>query len=401
MKKNYIKKSLLIVFTFFVTTLFVGVCNAASPAPDAPVKVTSVADFTSIDPKVEHEKIDTVLAKGILNAKVYTYFGDAESANLILEYKLSSGQTGETVKENIVNKRDYFLGTPEGIITENTEYVDYRIKGVFNVSGEEFIVYLPEGASATEYVRADVVNKIEKNINGSAGGKIEVFCGDQSKGDKGTVSVVVPAGTYSGDGKVIVDFLADVNSSSDMSSGERENILSGVSVDVENISQLNRAILINNLPLQTKAQADKFIMQYQEGTEWKPASNTNLSVDKTNQIFSFSAAKLGLYRVVEHLVLSKSMYRPQNRIVVKTKVINGTYPGFEFKYLTDGDKVKIYNLKGKKIAELTSGTGDKFIWQGRKGTNNSGDWAESGTYLYQIKLKDSSEVISGTIAFVW
>ena len=42
-----------------------------------------------------------------------------------------------------------------------------------------------------------------------------------------------------------------------------------------------------------------------------------------------------------------------------------------------------------------------FEWRGREGTNNSGDWAKSGTYIYQIKLKEKSKVISGTIAFVW
>ncbi len=69
--------------------------------------------------------------------------------------------------------------------------------------------------------------------------------------------------------------------------------------------------------------------------------------------------------------------------------------------MKDGDVVKIYTVNGKKIAELTTGDAvEGFEWKGRKGTNNSGDWAESGTYVYQIKLK-KGEVISGTIAFVW
>ena len=38
-----------------------------------------------------------------------------------------------------------------------------------------------------------------------------------------------------------------------------------------------------------------------------------------------------------------------------------------------------------------------FVWYGK---NNSGQWVESGTYIYQIKVKGKSKLISGTIAFV-
>ena len=397
MKMNYIRKSFLIMFTLFAPMLFSVVCNAETTVEK---QITSVANFTSIDPVVTHTAIETVLANGILNAKVNTLFGDATAADLVLEYQLSSGETGEIKKENIANKRDYFLGTPEGTVTKDTDYVDYRIKGVFQVEGEDFVVYAPEGASSSTFVRANVVSIIEQPVDGSTGGKIEVFCGDQSKGDKGTVVVSVPEGAYSGEHNVIVDFLAESESSSDPSSKGKQNILSTLFVDVEDVLELEKTIQISNLPLQTKAQANKFAMQYQEGAEWENYASSNLSVDKTNQIFSFSATNLGSYRVIENLVFSDSTYRPKNRIVVKAK-IPGSYPGFEFKYLGEGDVVKIYNLKGKKIAELKSGTSDGFIWKGKKGTDNNGDWAESGTYIYQIKLKDGGDVISGTIAFVW
>ncbi len=395
MKMKYIKKSFLIVFTFFVSALFVGVCNAATTTPEK--QITSVANFTSIDPVVTHTAIETVLAKGILNAQVSTLFGDATSANLVLEYKIDSGDVVEVTKENIANKRDYFLGTNEGDITKDNEFVDYRIKGVFQVDGQDFVVYAPEGASSTTFVRANVVSIIEQAVNGDVGGKIEVFCGDQSKGDKGTVSVIVPEGAYSGNHDVIVDFLAESDSSSDASSRGRQNILSTVSVDVDGVSELVSPIQIKNLPLQTKAQASKFSMQYQDGTEWENAPSSKLSVDKSYQLYSFSATDLGFYRVIESLVLSNNNYRPKNRIVVKAK-IGSSYPGFEFKYLQEGDSVSIYNLKGKKIRKISASGSENDVWDGRK---DNGDWAESGTYIYQIKLKDGGDVISGTIAFVW
>ncbi len=300
MKMNYIRKSFLIMFTLFAPMLFSVVCNAETTVEK---QITSVANFTSIDPVVTHTAIETVLANGILNAKVNTLFGDATAADLVLEYQLSSGETGEIKKENIVNKRDYFLGTPEGTVTKDTDYVDYRIKGVFQVEGEDFVVYAPEGASSSTFVRANVVSIIEQPVDGSTGGKIEVFCGDQSKGDKGTVVVSVPEGAYSGEHNVIVDFLAESESSSDPSSKGKQNILSTLFVDVEDVLELEKAVQISNLPLQTKAQASKFSMQYQEGTEWENAPSSKLSVDKSYQLYSFSATDLGFYRVIESLVL--------------------------------------------------------------------------------------------------
>ena len=97
---------------------------------------------------------------------------------------------------------------------------------------------------------------------------------------------------------------------------------------------------------------------------------------------------------------SDNDYRPAKRARIKSRI--GTYGGFKFNNLVDGDVVKIYNVNGQKVAELTAGeTSEGFEWKGRKGTNNSGDWAKSGIYIYQIKLKEKSKVISGTIAFVW
>ena len=396
MKNINIKKSLLIAFTFIVTVLFAGVCFAEQKTTVKQLK--SVADFTSIDPKIEHTKIDTVLANGILNAKVYSLFGDASSAYVVLEYKVDSDNV-KTVEKEITNKRDFFVGTPKGAITKDNDHVYYRIKAVFKVGDDDFIIYTPKGTSETEFATVDVVKKIEKNVNGSSGDTISVFCGDQSKEENGFVNVTVPGGAYSGEHKVIVDFLDELsNSGTTESSQTKENIISAVSVDVEGVSEISAPIQISNLPLQIETKANKFFMQYQEGAEWKNITTSNLSVDKSEQTFSFLADSLGRYRVLESIVLSKSSYRPENRIVIKSKV-GSSYPGFEFKYLKEGDTITIYNLKGRKIRKITAdGSSDITVWDGKR---DNGDWAESGTYLYQIKLKDGGDVISGTIAFVW
>lgn len=398
MEKKYIKKSFLILFTFAMFVLFVDFCFAEVSTTTYKT-ITSVADFTFINPIVEHDKIETVFANGILNARIFANYGQASSGKTVLEYKIDSGEVVEVSKESIPNRKEFYLGTPEGAITKDNTSIDYRIKTTFKVGEEDYVVYQPEGASETDFVTANVISKIEKeNVDGDSGDTISVFCGDQSKGDEGTAIVSIPAGAYSGQHNVVVNFLEE--SSTDSSSKAKKNVISTVSVDVDDVTEINSPIQIKNLPLQTKTTANKFSMQYQEGADWDDVTSSNLSVDKANQVFSFSAEDLGFYRVLESLSLSDSTYRPKNRIVVKARVGNA-YPGFEFKYLKEGDTVKIYNLKGKKVAEIKSGTSDGFVWKGKKGTDNDGDWAESGTYIYQIKLKDGGDVISGTIAFVW
>ena len=402
MEKFYTKKSFLIMFIFSILFLGIGICYAASS--ETYKTISSVADFSFIEPTVKHEAIPTVLANGKLNAKVSVTFGEAKAANIYLEYKLDSDTNISTVSiKNVASKREYYLATPDGLITEENTSIEYRIVGEFTIEGEPepYYAYAPTDASSTTFVTADVISVIEEeNVNGSDGAEIKVFSGDQSKGDEGYVIVSVPKGAYDGTHKVTVDFLEDISYADSSSSGKRETVISAVSVDVDSISELKKAIAIKNLPLQNETKANKFSLQFFDGAEWKTVPKSGLSVDKKNQTYSFSADTLGVYRVLETIALSDSSYRPSNRIVVKNK-IPGSYPGFEFKYLKEGDKVKIYNLKGKKIAELNSGSSDGFVWEGKKGTNNSGDWVESGTYIYQIKLKDGGDVISGTIAFVW
>jgi len=390
-----IRKSLLIMFTFSVLFL----CSQIARAEETLVKtISSEVNFAFIEPRIEHEKIETVLANGILNAKVVADFGDTTFVSAVLEYKLDSGEVQYSTKTSVRNKKEFYLGTNKGEITESNNVVDYRIKVTFESPNEQFVLYAPEPVASSEtFSQATVVSKIEKVVNGN-GGSIEVFCGDQSKGDeKGTVKVIVPENAYSGEHNVVVEFLGDTDSGGSSSSQVRESVVANASVTVDGVSEINNPIQIVNLPLQEETQAGRFYMQYENGSSWEKSSGANLSVDKMYQVYSFNAEQLGNYRVVESVSLNDSSYRPDNRIVVKGKVGN-SYPGFEFKYLQEGDSITIYNLKGRKIRKITASGSDVTVWDGKK---DNGDWAESGTYIYQIKLKDKSDKVSGTIAFVW
>ena len=137
----------------------------------------------------------------------------------------------------------------------------------------------------------------------------------------------------------------------------------------------------------------------EDGWENLPEEHYSKFVILSDGNISYPPTMNAWIRISAVIELPSESYRPEKRVRVKSRI--STYGGFKFGNLKEGDVVKIYSVNGKKVAELNAGTADGFEWLGREGTNNSGDWAKSGIYIYQIKLKDGSKIISGTISFVW
>lgn len=121
-----------------------------------------------------------------------------------------------------------------------------------------------------------------------------------------------------------------------------------------------------------------------------------LSFDESSRTLSYPMFFNAWGRIIAVLeVPTADDCKPVRRTIVKGRI--GTkYPGFEFKNMKEGDVLKIYNVNGKKIREITSGTAEGFVWDGR---DDSGDWAKSGIYIYQLKV--DGKLINGTIAFVY
>ena len=208
MKKVYTKKIFSISFAFCLLMLCCDFCFAGSS--EIKKTITSEVSFVGyfMEPTMEHEAIPSVVANGILNAKVYVDFGDCTSANTYLEYNFDGSSTFTTItKENINSKYAFYMGVPKEEITPDKTKIYYRVKTVLQSSEGEKTLYAPEGASETAFVSADVVKSIECSL----GETKEVFCGDQSKtGNSAYMVVKVPAGAYSGDKKVTVNFLEDI-----------------------------------------------------------------------------------------------------------------------------------------------------------------------------------------------
>lgn len=125
-------------------------------------------------------------------------------------------------------------------------------------------------------------------------------------------------------------------------------------------------------------------------SQWIDVSTA--TVNFSSRTASVSVTQLGRYAAFAGSgFLPDNEYRPRKRVVVVGRSV------FEFNNLMSGDVVKIYNINGKKIKEITSGDAGGFEWDGKK---DDGTWAESGAYIYQIKIEGKSKLISGTIAFV-
>ncbi len=149
--------------------------------------------------------------------------------------------------------------------------------------------------------------------------------------------------------------------------------------------------------------AKKIVMQY--NLSEKPTEEGWVNIDDTMAKKYLKVENNTLYypqmlnawgRIIAVLeVPTADDCKPTRRTIVKSR-IGVKYPGFEFKNMKEGDVLKIYNVNGKKIREITSGTAEGFVWDGR---DDSGDWAKSGIYIYQLKV--DGKLINGTIAFVY
>ena len=142
------------------------------------------------------------------------------------------------------------------------------------------------------------------------------------------------------------------------------------------------------------ANVSRLFMKYRDPDTGKWITITdNVVIDTNMKTISARIGRLGYYAVSTQGVTPDNDYRPVKRVVIMGQ------DTFKFENMTDGDKLKIFNVNGKKIREITSrgGYATGFEWDGRK---DDGGWAESGTYIYQLNIQGKGKLISGTIAFV-
>ena len=126
----------------------------------------------------------------------------------------------------------------------------------------------------------------------------------------------------------------------------------------------------------------KYSMKYWNGSSWKDLNTVYNPSEKT---VTANNANFGYYAIFDAKSLKDSDYRPEYRLLKFGEKM-------QFRNLQEGDIVTIFDLKGRQIRRITAAP---FEWDGRR---DSGGYAESGSYIYQIKV--SGKIISGSIAFV-
>ncbi len=380
---------------------------------EKPTEVTAVGNVSGIEKLLKIEtQIDFGMYKTAEKAELLYYFDGEDSSN-----PHSSVYDGE-----IQNKKSFYLSTNKEDFPASSSHINYQIKVTFKKENDDSIgsAYWPTQltTSSDTFHPATISTSTSTYITGSEGGTITYDDGNQEYPDTG---VTFEAGDVNGNGNVYIeevsfeDFFAGLfpvsgiarsaalKAASSLTYGEIDwskrvgNFVwihadDGVSIEHPGAGHLSYA--------SSDTTATKFdVLFTSNGASFKYITVT--SIDKSQKLVHFPVAEWGYYILMVSSNLDDNDYRPEKRVRVKSRIANGTYEGFKFGNLEEGDVVKIFNLNGKKIAELTAGSSNGFVWKGKKDTNNSGDWAESGTYVYQIKLKEKGKIISGTIAFVW
>lgn len=345
---------------------------------------------TFTEPTVEHSPAITSVSaiEGILNAKALVNFGACKSATAELVYKTDIDvEFSTTSKGSVLHKSYFYIATEK--LNSSAATVDYRIIAACKDAYDNIhYAYWP---SSFTYQTANIVSSSSGTVTAASGGTVIFGSGNQQYGN---TQIVIYPGTVGSDTKITITQLplADAVSSVNRASGAQMIAIYNVQSDPDvQLSPSGEATFFYGL----ETSVTKFELKRRDDDQSEWENITITSVDTTARTVKAKITKMGEYALFASSNLSDNDYRPAKRVKVKTRIEGD---GFKFNNLKDGDSVKIYNINGKKIREINSGNSSGFEWDGRK---DNGDWAESGTYVYQIKVSEKSKTISGTIAFVW
>ena len=351
-----------------------------------PLKMLSAfASFGGVIlPTITHTAIETVSSiDKILNAKISVDFGSYSNANATarIDYSVDGGSVeqeppGEGI--TIKNNEEFFIQLPTFL--ESSTNVDYQIVIDFR-DDQGTIIKTVTFPSGTQPQHAELTDTVTKDVTASVGGVVEFGSGNQQYESS---KLEIAPNSLSSDAQIIIKQLPIedyISSTEQMAALYR---VYSIPDNIEILSPIKATFYYGLNPT-----SNKFVLKYkkQDSDNWKDITISNTDL-KNKTVMSY-ITDLGYYGIFEKVKEEDKSYRPKKRVVVKGRDV------FRFNGLQQGDSVKIYNTSGKKVKEISSGDAEGFKWDGRK---DNGDWASSGIYVYQIKVK--GKLISGTIAFV-
>jgi gliding motility-associated-like protein len=125
-----------------------------------------------------------------------------------------------------------------------------------------------------------------------------------------------------------------------------------------------------------------------DGFDWRLMGGKQ---DPAYNLINYGNIKhFSMYALFPAKAMGDNDYRPKERIITPATV-DGYNDYATFTGLDNGDIVNIYDIRGRKIRQLNDGVN---TWDGKDDGNQL---VESGIYIYQIKLKATGKLISGTV----
>ncbi|AKL97967.1 hypothetical protein [Endomicrobium proavitum] len=123
-----------------------------------------------------------------------------------------------------------------------------------------------------------------------------------------------------------------------------------------------------------------------ESKAYTPVAAGDSSFDKTKTVLNNTFP----YHNADRIRLSGDSYKPAGRNYIAGSAI-------QFNNLESGDIVVIFKTSGSEVARLTA---PPYIWYGKKGTNNSGSYVESTSYICQIYVNPWGHIADATIGII-
>jgi gliding motility-associated-like protein len=167
-------------------------------------------------------------------------------------------------------------------------------------------------------------------------------------------------------------------------------------ITLENTSLLGTAQLVLSYPSDSSGKvldlnADPstlgmyWLDQNSLAAQWLPLSRATL--DSTLHTLTGMTAHFSMFALFPAGAIGSADLRPPQRIITPNG--DGTNDTAIFSGLADGDQVKIFDVRGRRVRTIP---GPNAVWDGK---DDSGKVVESGVYLYQYTI--SGDRVSGVI----
>ncbi len=296
----------------------------------------------------------------------------------VTDLKIEYYVNGDTASVRIASADNPVNFISEEInIIESETLVHYRLKAVFDNDNSK-VKYYPSPSTSTfaGWIKVPVISSSSAIIDAAAGGLLILDNEDQRYGKS---SIKIYENTLSANTKITFE---ECDIAASYVWPRSKNIIKVYRLHPDTIA-FGTGVQPADLTLYYGSENEgKYEIKYWDGTSWLRLAT---SQDFDKKTVSAKTETFGYFAVIIEGTGADSDYRPVERAFMPGEKII-------FRNLKTGDSVTIFNLKGQPIKTLAS---YPFEWDGR---TNSGGYAESGSYIYQIKVE--GRVVSGSLAFV-